>query len=65
MMFKEVYGKIGDGYIIAHHKNPIGNIEKIATTTLDDIALVCVNCHSMLHTKNPHLSLDELHNKIK
>ena len=65
MMFKEVYGKIGDGYIIAHHKNPIGNIEKTATTTLDDIALVCANCHAMLHTKNPPLSLDELHNKMK
>ena len=65
MMFKEVYGKIGNEYIIAHHKNTIGNIEKTATTTLDDIALVCANCHAMLHTKNPPLSLDELHNKMK
>lgn len=65
MAFKEVYGKIGDGYIIAHHKNPIGNIEKTATTTLDDIALVCANCHAMLHTKNPPLCLDELRNKMK
>ena len=65
MTFKEVYGKIGNGYIIAHHKNPIGNIEKTATTTLDDIALVCANCHAMLHTKNPPLSLDELRNKMK
>jgi len=65
MTFKEVYGKIGDEYIIAHHKNPIGNIEKTATTTLDDIALVCANCHAMLHTKNPPLSIDELHDKMK
>jgi len=65
MAFKEVYGKIGNGYIIAHHKIPIGNIEETATTTLDDIALVCANCHAMLHTKNPPLSLDELRNKMK
>ena len=65
MTFKEVYGKIGKEYIIAHHKNPIGNMKKTAMTTLDDIALVCANCHAMLHTNNPPLSLEKLRNKIK
>ena len=65
MNFKEIYGKIGEGYVVAHHKNPIGNTEKSAKTTLDDIALVCANCHAMLHTKNPPISLDELRNKMK
>ncbi|HJH28525.1 MAG TPA: hypothetical protein C5S51_02345 [Methanosarcinaceae archaeon] len=60
MMFKEVYGKSGNGYIIAHHKNPIDNIEKTATTTLDDIALVCANWHAIFHTQKSSLEFRQI-----
>jgi hypothetical protein len=29
-------------------------------TTLDDIALVCANCHAMIHAKNPPISIEEM-----
>ncbi len=65
MSFKEVYGKIGEKYIIAHHVNPIGGRKRASKTTLDDIALVCANCHDMLHRKDPSMSIDELRRRIK
>lgn len=65
MSFKEVYGDIGEGYIIAHHVNPIGSRKNASKTTLDDIALVCSNCHDMLHKTNPPMSIDELSRRIK
>ena len=65
MKFEEVYGTIGEKYIIAHHKNPIGMRTEASTTTLKDIALVCPNCHVMLHKKDPPLSIQELSNRMK
>ena len=60
MNFKEKYGKIGKKYIIAHHLNPIGNRNQSTKTTLEEIALVCSNCHVMLHRKDPPYEIDEL-----
>lgn len=65
MRFKEVYGGIGEGYIIAHHVNPIGSRKSASKTTLDDIALVCANCHEMLHIIEPPMSISELRHRIK
>jgi hypothetical protein len=56
--FGEKYGKIGRNYIIAHHLRLIAS--GISKNTLDDIALLCANCHSMVHTKNPPISINEL-----
>ena len=65
MNFKEVYGDIGDEYIIAHHVNPISSRKSASRTTLDDIALVCANCHDMLHRTDPPMSISELRRRIK
>jgi len=60
MIFEKNYGKIGKKYIIAHHLIAIGGRKKSAKTTLADIALVCSNCHDMLHKKKPPYKIDEL-----
>jgi len=50
--FYELYGDLGYGFIEAHHKIPVSrlseNKNKIKTRILD-FALVCSNCHRMLH----------------
>jgi hypothetical protein len=48
--FALAYPEHGDGFIECHHNKPINQGERI--TTLDDLALVCSNCHRMLHRKN-------------
>lgn len=60
MSFEKVYGPVGAKYIIAHHKEPIGSRDGPTKTTLDDIALVCANCHGMLHRTKPPMSIKEL-----
>lgn len=47
--FVESYGTLGDSFIEAHHKTHISTGERI--TSVDDLALVCSNCHKMLHRK--------------
>ena len=61
--FKKVYGFRGDGFIEGHHKHPISQSDGAVTTTIADIAMVCSNCHSMLH-RTPFLSVEELRNLI-
>ena len=65
MSFEEKYGDIGREFIIAHHKNPIGARRSASKTTLDDIALVCANCHEMIHKKESPFSIIEIRREIK
>ena len=56
--FLEVYNV---EFIECHHRTPIAQTGE-TETTLEDLALVCANCHRMLHKKiNGHFpSIDEL-----
>lgn len=46
--FEVTYGKRGSGFIECHHIIPLHETgERI--TRLDDLALICANCHRMIH----------------
>lgn len=62
--FKDRYGERGDGVIECHHKKPISSRQGNELTKVDDIALICSNCHRMIHSKMPWLSIEELRNYI-
>ncbi|OOG73803.1 HNH endonuclease [Algoriphagus sp. A40] len=47
--FQVKYGDLGKGYIECHHQVPLNQYEGIQQTRLEDLALVCSNCHRMLH----------------
>ena len=63
--FYERYGELGKGFIEAHHRVPLSEIDGETKTKLQDLALVCPNCHEMLHKAINTLSVLELKNKIK
>ena len=56
--YKKQYGPRGEEFIEAHHKLPLSVSDK-ADTCVEHLALVCANCHRMLHRK-PWMSVDEL-----
>ncbi|MEZ4801682.1 MAG: HNH endonuclease [Gelidibacter sp.] len=58
--FYEAYGDLGKGYIECHHISPLSELGGETTTTLDDLALVCSNCHRMLHRRIDSLSIEGL-----
>jgi 5-methylcytosine-specific restriction enzyme A len=58
--FHKVYGDIGYGYIECHHRTPLSKFEVESKTTLDDLALVCANCHRMLHRTIDTLAIEDL-----
>ena len=57
--FAATYGDLGADFIECHHKTPLSHREE-TTTTLNDLAVVCSNCHRMLHRRQPWPSIDDL-----
>jgi 5-methylcytosine-specific restriction protein A len=53
--FGDTYGDLGAGFIEAHHILPLAEAGT-ATTRLADLALVCSNCHRMLHRAKPWMT---------
>ena len=59
--FQSTYGDIGSGFIHVHHLIPVSQIgESYQIDPVKDLRPVCPNCHSMLHTANPPLSIEQL-----
>lgn len=63
--FGKVYGDLGKGFIECHHTKPISEYRKGETTRMEDLALVCSNCHRMLHRHKPLLTPEELREIIQ
>lgn len=63
--FSKQYGELGEGFIEAHHLFPISQLTEATETKISDIALVCSNCHRMLHRKRPWITIEELKNIYK
>lgn len=57
--FGTSYGRRGQGYIEVHHRIPL-HVTGPTRTTLEDLALLCSNCHRMIHHTSPWLTVDEL-----
>lgn len=47
--FLKMYGKLGAGYAQVHHLRPLAKYKKEEETRLVDLAIVCANCHAMIH----------------
>ena len=45
----EVYGELGREFAHVHHKNPLGDRSAPSETKLSELAIVCANCHAMIH----------------
>ena len=63
--FSNRYGEIGINFIEEHHVFPISTLKEETPMRIEDLAMVCSNCHRMLHRKRPWLTIDELGKLIK
>jgi len=58
--FFRTYGERGRGYIECHHVQPLASLRPGTKTRLVDLALVCANCHRMLHGSRPWPTIEQL-----
>ncbi|MDT3322022.1 HNH endonuclease [Shewanella sp. SP1S2-4] len=58
--FEKVYGMHGMGFCEVHHLLPLHKADGIVKTELDDLAIICSNCHRIIHRIDPMPSINEL-----
>jgi 5-methylcytosine-specific restriction protein A len=61
--FAQTYGERGQGYIECHHVEPL-HVGGEKARSVKDLALLCSNCHRMIHTKPPWPTPAELRELI-
>jgi len=47
--FEDTYGELGKNFAHVRHLNPMADRTSPSETSLDDLAVVCANCHAMIH----------------
>lgn len=57
--FEAAYGERGRDFIECHHRNPL-SVSGPTRTSLGDLALLCSNCHRMIHRATPWLTVEQL-----
>lgn len=65
--FAEIYGSIGEGYIEVHHLIPFSSLKEGKThlSLEKDFAVLCSNCHRMIHKLKDSSDLNKLKSIIK
>ena len=57
--FLSAYGLRGDYFIEGHHRTWVSSMDENEKTRIEDIALLCSNCHRMIH-RAPAVTVEEL-----
>lgn len=58
--FLEVYGELGKHFAECHHNKPLSLRSANQQTTLDELSILCANCHRMIHRRKNWLTVGEL-----
>lgn len=59
-VYAETYRKRGRRFIEAHHARPVETLVPGSRTILEDLPLLCANCHRLIHVAKPWLTVEEL-----
>ena len=63
--FETTYGERGVGFIECHHTLPVSGMAPGSKTKLADLAMVCANCHRIIHAKRPWLAVEEIRKMVR
>lgn len=58
--FEKTYGDAAAEYCEVHHLVPLAASPPSRKTRLQDLAVLCSNCHRVVHLRNPPFTLEEL-----
>lgn len=63
--FKATYGEIGEGFCEVHHLKQLSKSDGEVTTEMKDLAIICSNCHRIIHKQQPMLQIKQIKKAIK
>ena len=55
--FSRAYGSAAKDYCEVHHLLPLSDVEHSTQTRIEDLAILCANCHRVVHLSNPPYTL--------
>ena len=58
--FRRAYGSAASDYCEVHHLLPLSEVEHATRTRMEDLAILCANCHRVVHLKNPPYTLNQV-----
>lgn len=58
--FEATYGAVGRAFAEVHHLRPLADRTAVERTRLADLAIVCANCHRMIHRGGANRPMSEL-----
>ncbi|MCI0563498.1 MAG: HNH endonuclease [Nitrososphaera sp.] len=62
---EQFYGERGQDRIQAHHRRPVEELLPDSITTPEDLAMVCPNCHDIIHAKRPWITVEEVQQELR
>lgn len=63
--YAKKYGRTGEGVIDIHHTKPVHTLVGSETTRLEDLALLCANCHRIVHSSRRWLTIEQVRELIQ
>jgi predicted HNH restriction endonuclease len=63
--FSIKYGNLGAGLIEVHHTKPVHTLVDGDKTKLEDLALLCANCHRVVHSSRRWLTIQQVKDAIQ
>jgi len=61
----DAYAVYGEDYCKVHHLTPLADLEEESKTTLEDVAIVCANCHRIIRVDCPPLTIEEIRQRLQ
>ena len=58
--FGAAYGPVAEGLIEVHHTKPVHTLEPGSKTKLEDLALLCANCHRVVHSSRRWFTVEQV-----
>jgi 5-methylcytosine-specific restriction endonuclease McrA len=58
--FRRIYGSFAGDYCEVHHLLPLAEVENTTQTRMEDLVILCANCHRVVHLHNPPYTLKEV-----
>lgn len=62
--FGRVYGSCASDYCEVHHLVPLSDVEHTTQTRMEDLAILCANCHRVVHLHNPPYTLNHVRSML-
>jgi predicted HNH restriction endonuclease len=58
--FGRAYSSAAGDYCEVHHLLPLSDVDDTTKTRMEDLAILCANCHRVVHLHNPPYTLDQV-----